>query len=110
VEFKFYIHSPRYDPTTEKTIGFKGGPSKKNRDEFEHSVEHLREQPAPRKNLKLVALFYSDPDAGRGYGRYYADNSGVESELSIHRLVSIRPFSVRGSEGNCNARLYEILA
>ena len=109
VEFKFYIHSPRYDPATERTIGFKGGPSKKNRGEFEHSVELLRER-APYRSLKLVALFYSDPATGRKYDTYYGYGSRVAPKLRMRQLVSIGPFSSADSGGICNARLYEVRA
>lgn len=72
------------------------------------SVPLPRNRPVPPGGLKLVALFYSDPATGKEYDDYYGDNSVVEHKLRIDRLVSITPFSCDGSEGICNARLYEV--
>jgi len=110
VEFKFYIHSPRYDELDGTTWGMKGGAGDKNFGEFEKCVRTLRERPVPPTVLKLVALFYSDPATGKKYEAYYGDSSGVERKLRIHPLVSIGPFSSKGSEGIRNARLYQVRA
>lgn len=110
VEFKFYMYSTAYDPLSGIKNGMKGGPSPKNRREFEKSVEALRRRSVPPEVLKLVALFYCDPisTTGRTFDAYYGDSSGVERELKIRLLVSIGPFSSEGSECICNARLYDV--
>ncbi len=112
LEFKFYLHAPRYDPLSGDKIGWKGGPGKAYR-EFENSVENLRGRPAPSEVLKLVALFYSDPvsTSGRKHKTFdadFGDSSGIERKLNIRSLVSIGPFRSNGSHSVCNAKLYEV--
>ena len=110
MEFKFYIHSPRYDELDGTPEGMKGGAGKKNFGEFKDCVRTLRQRHKAHGVLKLVALFYSDPATGTGYDAYYGESSDFEGKLRIDRLVSIGPFTPRGSEGICNARLYEVRA
>jgi hypothetical protein len=110
VEFKFYTHSVRYDSITGRKLGKKGYPSLKNRREFENCVKTLRQQSVRPEVLKLVVLFYADPVAARQktYEICYGNNSGIEDELKIRRLISIGPFSSNDSQSICNARLYEV--
>lgn len=110
VEFKFYTHSTAYDPLSGIKTRMKGFPSAKNRQEFERCVETLRGRSVAPEVLKLVALFYADPvsTTNKTYESYYGDSSGVEDELKIRRLDSIRPFLSNGSESICNARLYKV--
>lgn len=110
VEFKFYTHRPQHDPSSGIKTGMKGGPSRKNRQEFEKCVENLRRRSVAPEVLKFVALLYADPvsTTKKIYETYYGDNSGVEDELKIRRLASIGPFLSSDSESICNARLYEV--
>lgn len=108
IEFKFYIHSPKYDVLSGANLGRKGYPSNKNVSEFTNCVQTLRALPVPPDVLKMVALFYADPvkATGRRYEDDYGDR-GIENRLLIRRLIAIGPFIANGVE-NCNARLYEV--
>jgi len=117
VEFKFYVHRPKYDPFSgEKCQGMKSYPSRKNYREFEKSVGTIRGRlSANHDPLKFVALFYSDPDPmsdeRKTYYWYYGDDSRLESQVKIHRIDSTQSFSRKddGSKSICYAKLYEIL-
>lgn len=115
VEFKFYMRSPACDPLRGTKMGWKGGPGRKNFREFRESVGKLRRRSASRKVLKLVVLFYCDPISTmdgkhKTFHADYGDNSHLQRELKIRLLHSIRPFSPKGCESICNARLYEVRA
>jgi hypothetical protein len=109
VEFEFYIHSIRYDPLSGKKCGMKGGPGRKNFREFRRCVEGPKRRRAPSA-LKLVVLFYFDPDGSTGNRRYdadYGNHRRLQKELGIPlTLRATEEFRANGSD--CNARLYEV--
>jgi hypothetical protein len=96
VEFKFYIHSPKYDALYGNVCGRKGYPSDKNVSEFKKCVKELRKRDTPQNFLKLVALFYADPvrTNGRKYDGDYGDRSAIEHKLKLHRLASCGLFEL----------------
>jgi len=113
VEFKFYIRRAAHDPLSGVRTGMKGGPSRKNWQEFKKCVKTLRQRPAPSEVLKIVVLFYADSvsTGQKTFESYYGARTDIEDRLMIRRLASIGPFQSGDSDSNsiCNARLYEIL-
>ncbi len=112
MEFKFYVHPIRYDEWSGIDLGWKGGPSEQNRQEFVGSLGKLRRRCAPSRDLtvlKLLALVYADPVTAkrRSYDTYYGNTSRDKAELNIWPLVSIGPFGLESST-TCHARLYEV--
>ena len=74
IEFKFYIHSSRFDPCTQNIMGRKSYPSDKNFSEFENSAKKLINQKETKSTSKFIILFYADPnpcDFARTYDSYY---------------------------------------
>lgn len=112
VEFKLYLHPPRFDPYGlygAKPCGYKGGAGRKNFGEFEKCVEKLQErQPQGHPLSKYIVLVYADPDDGRryryadNYDNYQHSNAGVPLQL----VESSLPIST--TEGIVQAKLYEI--
>ncbi len=74
IEFKFYIHSSRYEHCTKKIIGLKSYPSDRNFGEFKNSAKKLSNQKESESTSKFIILFYADPDPcnfRRKYDDYY---------------------------------------
>lgn len=110
VEFKFYGHPVRFDPYDGKDCGFKGGPGRKNLEEFQACVDQLHERRSPPSVSKYVVLIYADPTDGRRsdcrYSRYYDEYRHPRDEVALRLLESGGPIATK--EGIVKARLFQV--
>jgi len=83
IEFKFYVHRRRHS-LLDESYCYKGGPSSKNRKEFNRSIQQLNEaasklpssytQFKPENLQAFLVLLYADPvDAKRTFRNAYRD-------------------------------------
>lgn len=115
IEFKFYIHSNKFDPCTQQQRGRKSFPSPNNFNEFKKSIEILKNREGTKLTSKFIILFYADPDPCKSavYDFYY-------NKQKINELKKFEPlltekyrieFDLTNSKNNilhCNAVIYEL--
>ncbi|MFF5179774.1 hypothetical protein ACFY2Q_17275 [Micromonospora sp. NPDC000316] len=95
VEFKFYLHQPRFNPYTGDRSGFKGGPSPQNLTEFRKCVDRLHDRQSTHGLSKYVVLVYADPvsaaGTGKAYSVHYDDYRHPRGEVSLELLEATGP-------------------
>ena len=112
IEFKFYLHAPKYDPYTGVKVGRKGYPSAKNLTEFNKCIDELHRRRGGSNTTKFVVLAYADPanPKTRTYGDYYDDfaiQSGHKIKLKV--LDSIESISCGKTNSRVTLKLFEIM-
>jgi hypothetical protein len=110
IEFKFYRFARKYDPYGKKSGGFKGGPSKKNLEEFQGCVDTLHHLKTTPGLSKYIVLVYSDPTrVGRrrlSFSQFYDDYKHVRAKVKISEIARSKDLDHR--EGVVKGRLYKI--
>jgi len=117
IEFKFYIHSNRANPCTQKITGLKSFPSDRNFSELGNSAKQLGNKQGGESTSKFIILFYADLDSckSRRYDNYYKNEiikvqEVQEFEWSIaqeHRkIVELRDSTNKITK--CNAVIYKL--
>ncbi|MHC4062332.1 MAG: hypothetical protein ACYSR6_12130 [Planctomycetota bacterium] len=111
IEFKFYLHSPKYDPYTGARIGRKGYPSPKNFKEFNKCIDELHRRRQDQNIAKFIVLAYADPVNAKTktYGGYY-DDFTIPSERNINLKTIDSVESIRCGKTNSmiTLKLFEI--
>lgn len=100
VEFKLYLHAPKFDPYTGNRTGFKGGPGRKNLEEFRQCVDQLHGRKTVHGLSKYIVLVYADPVGGsttrNRYSTHYDDYAHWNGEITLDLLKSEEPIEWKG--------------
>lgn len=116
IEFKFYIHSYRFDPYTQQRRGRKSFPSPQNFNEFKNSIKILKGKKETKLLTKFIILFYADPDPCNNakYNSYY-NKEGIDTLIEFEPRLTEKyrvDFDLTNSKNNilhhCHAVIYEL--
>ena len=112
IEFKFYLHPPKYDPYTGARIGRKGYPSPQNLKEFENCIDELHRRKQNQNITKFIVLAYADPVNAKTktYGGYYDDFTlPSERNINIKMIDSIESIRCGKTNSVITLKLFEIM-
>ena len=108
IEFKFYGRPQRINLKTMQPRGYKGGPSKKNKDEFQKSINTLIQKESDKNFSKYVVLVFWEPkELGRkkSFDYYYKDYLRFTPDV-----VEVDRGWFETTSENGQVRLYKITA
>jgi hypothetical protein len=111
VEFKFYLHAPKYDPYNGKRLSRKGYPSRGNFNNFNDCVTRLYERKPDDRLGKFIVLAYADPldSRVRTYGSFYDDFVVAHgSGITLNLIDSICDVTCVGTDSKVTFRLFEV--
>ncbi|MFG3708622.1 hypothetical protein ACGF7U_28370 [Micromonospora sp. NPDC047670] len=110
IEFKFYLHAPKFDPYTGRRSGFKGGPGRMNLEEFRRCVDQLHVRQSIHGLSKYIVLVYADPiggsTTGNRYSTHYDDYAHWTGEITLDLLESVEPIESGGDR--IQAKLFAV--
>ncbi|MGN9807392.1 hypothetical protein [Micromonospora sp. L32] len=110
IEFKLYLHAPKFDPYTGSRSGFKGGPGRKNLSEFCRCVDQLYGRKSMHGLSKYIVLVYADPTAestpGKRYSAHYDDYAHWDEKITLELLASAEP--VESRHDRVQAKLFAV--
>jgi hypothetical protein len=110
IEFKFYRHPLRFDPYDGKARGFKGGPGRKNLEEFQACIDLLHNRSSVPDLSKYVVLVYADPTDGSRpnlrFSHHYDEYHHPRNQVAIRLVESSGPIETK--EGIVKSQLYEV--
>ena len=103
IEFKFYIHSPVFDPCSGKRKhSRKSFPSEKNYKNFSDCVSQLKKRRCDRQPSKFLVLFYADPveENRMTYESLYEKRRSSDQTLGLKEVCKEEPFCIKQFDGS----------